>query len=188
MFRSLRHALRMLRKNPGFTLVAICSLAIGIGATSASFSIADVLLLRPLPVFEPSRVVTVTPLNQGAFGANSANSYPDYRDFRDGNRTFDGLIASSLAPFGFSPDATVLPKVAYGMYVSGNYFRTLGVQPALGRAFFASEDQAVGRDAVVILGHDFWVSQFNANPTVVGSTLRLNSVECKIVGVASEQF
>src|SRR5271170_8202018 len=105
MFRSLRHALRMLRKNPGFTLVAVGSLAIGIGATSASFSIADVLLLRPLPVLEPSRVVSVTPAKMGAFGTDSAISYPDYRDFRDNNRSFDGLIASSFSPFGFSPDA-----------------------------------------------------------------------------------
>src|ERR1700693_2558578 len=101
MFRSLRHALRILRKDPGFTLVAVGSLAIGIGATSASFSIADVLMLRPLPVLEPSRVVSVTPANQGAFGANAEISYPDYRDFRDKNRTFAGLIASHFAPFGF---------------------------------------------------------------------------------------
>jgi predicted permease len=180
--------MRMLRKNPGFTLVAVLSLGIGIGATSASFSIADVLLLRPMPVLEPSRVVTVTPAHQGAFGLDSTLSYPDYRDFRDNNRTFEGLIASDFTSFGFSPNAATLPRVTYGVFVSGNYFRVLGVQPALGRAFLESEDQAVGRDAVVVLGHDFWVSQFNANPAVVGSTLRLNGVECKIIGVAGEQF
>jgi len=178
----------MLRKNPGFALVAIASLAIGIGATSASFSIADVLLLRPLPVPEPSRVVAVTPAKMGAFGADSAISYPDYRDFRDANRSFDGLIASSLWPFGFSPNAAALPKTTYGAYVSGNFFRTLGVQPALGRAFLESEDQAAGRAAVVVLGHDFWVNEFNANPSVMGSSLRLNGVECRIIGVAPEEF
>jgi putative ABC transport system permease protein len=188
MLKPLRHAVRMLRKNPGFALVAIASLAIGIGATSASFSIADVLLLRPLPVPEPSRVVAVTPAKMGAFGADSALSYPDCRDFRDNNRSFDGLIASSFWPFGFSPDATAVPKTTYGAYVSGNFFRTLGVQPALGRAFMESEDQAAGRDAVVVLGHDFWVNEFNANPSAVGSTLRLNGVECRIIGVAPEQF
>ena len=178
----------MLRKNPGFTVVAVCSLAIGIGATSASFSIADVLLMRPLPVPEPSRVVAITPAKMGAFGADSAISYPDYRDFRDANRSFDGLIASSLWAFGFSPDATAVPKTTYGAYVSGNFFRTLGVQPALGRAFLESEDQAAGRAAVVVLGHDFWVSEFNANPAVVGSSIRLNGVECRVVGIAPEQF
>lgn len=178
----------MLRRNPGFTLVAIGSLAIGIGATSASFSIADVLMLRPLPVLEPSQVVTVTPANQGAFGANATISYPDYRDFRDKNRTFEGLIATSFAPFGFSPNPTALAKVVYGTFVSGNFFHTLGVQPTQGRAFLESEDQAVGRDAVVILGYDFWLSQFNASPSVLGSSIRLNGIECKVVGVAPEGF
>ena len=188
ILKSLRYALRTLRKTPGFTLVAVCSLAIGIGVTSATFSISDALLLRPLPVLEPSRVVSITPAAQGAFGVNAALSYSDYRDLRDGNRTFEGLIATSFTSFGFSPDATALPKVTYGAFVSGNYFRTLGVQPALGRAFLDSEDQVAGRDPVVVLGHDFWVSQFNASPEAVGSTLRLNGTECKIIGVAPEQF
>ena len=188
MFRSLRHALRMLRKNPGFTLVAIGSLAIGIGFTSASFSIADVLLLRPMPVAEPSRVVAVTPAHQGAFGTDSSLSYPEYREFRDHNRTFDGLVASSMSSLGFSPDARTLPKIAFSTFVSGNFFRVLGVQPELGRAFLESEDQVPGRDAVVILGHDFWVTEFDASPAVIGSTIRLGGIECKIVGVASKRF
>ena len=188
MLRHIRHAVRMLRKNPGFTLVAICSLAIGIGATSASFSIADVMLLRPLPVLEPSRVVAVTPSKMGAFGADSGLSYPDYRDFRDANRSFDGLVASGLHAFGFSPDAKALLKTTYGTYVSGNFFQTLGVQPVIGRGFLESEDVPGARDAVVVLGHDFWINEFNANPSAVGSSLRLNGVECKIIGVASQQF
>ena len=89
-------------------------------------------MLRPLPVLEPSRVVSVTPANQGAFGANAEISYPDYRDFRDKNRTFEGFIASNFAPFGFSPDATARPKVIYGTDVL-NFFRS---PPAvLGRGF-----------------------------------------------------
>jgi predicted permease len=188
MFRPLRQAVRMLRKNPGFTLVAIVSLAIGIGATAGTFSIADALILRPLPVLDPGGVVSVTPADAGAFGAQTRISYPDYRDFRDHNRTFDGLLAEGFGRFTFSPDATVQPKIAYGVFVSGNFFRTLGVQPALGRTFLDSEDQAMGRDAVVVLGHDFWVSQFNANPSVVGSSLRLNGIECTIIGVNAERF
>jgi len=187
MLKSLRYALRLLTKTPGFTLVAICSLAIGIGATSAMFSFADALLLRPLPVLEPSRVVAVSTGTSEAF-ANTNVSYPDYRDFRDGNRSFDGLIAAGISSFGFKPNAAALPKVTYGMYVSGNLFRVLGVQPVLGRGFMDSEDQAVGRDAVVVLGHDYWQSQFNANPSVIGSTIWLNSVPCTIIGVAPQQF
>ena len=187
MLKSLRHALRLLIKSPGFALVSICSLAIGIGATSAMFSFADALLLRPLPVPEPSRVAAVT-TSTGQLFAGTALSYPDYRDFRDANRSFDGLLAASTVSFGFKPDAKALPKIAVGMYVSGNFFRTLGVQPALGRAFLETEDQALGRDAVVVLGHDFWAHQMNANPSVVGSTIWLNSVPFTVIGVAPQGF
>jgi hypothetical protein len=187
MLKSLRHALRLLSKTPGFTLVSIFSLAIGIGATSAMFSFADALLLRPLPVLEPTHIASVTTSSSDVF-SNTAVSYPDYRDYRDGNRSFDGLIAAGTTSFGFKPNATALPKVTFGMYVSGNFFRVLGVQPALGRGFLESEDQAVGRDAVVVLGHDYWVSQFNANPSVIGTTIWINSVPCSIIGVAPEQF
>lgn len=187
MLKSLRHALRLLRKAPGFTLVSICSLAIGIGATSAMFSFGDALLLRPLPVPEPSRIAAIS-TSSGQVFANTALSYPDYRDLRDGNRSFDGMLAASGASFGFKPNPTVLPKIAVGMYVSGNFFRVLGVQPVLGRAFLDTEDQAVGRDAVVVLGHDFWVHQMNGNPSVVGSTIWLNGVPFIVIGVAPEEF
>jgi predicted permease len=187
MLKSLRHAVRLLRKAPGFTLVSVSSLAIGIGATSSIFSFSDALLLRPLPVFEPSRIASVTTASTAAF-SNTALSYPDYRDYRDGMRSFEGLFASSITSFGVKPDASALPKVAFGMYVSGNFFPTIGVQPALGRGFLPSEDQAVGRDAVVVLGHDYWVSQFNANPSAVGSTIWLNSVPFTVIGVTAQQF
>ncbi len=121
MLKSLRHALRLLLKAPGFTLVSICSLAIGIGATSAMFSFADALILRPLPVLEPTRIAAVTTASTEAF-SNTALSYPDYRDYRDSSRSFDGLIAASLSAFGAKPDASALPKIAYGMYVSGKFF------------------------------------------------------------------
>ena len=114
---------------------AICSLALGIGATSAQFSIADALLMRPLPVLEPSRIAAVTTTSSAAFGANAALSYPDYRDYRDGNRTFAGLIASGFTSFGFSREAIALPRITFGLFVSSNFFRVLGVQPALGRVF-----------------------------------------------------
>ena len=100
MLQSLRNAVRLLFKTPGFTLVATCSLAIGIGATSAMFSFADALLLRPLPVREPDRIVTVSTVASTALGANTAVSYPDYRNLRDGNHTFESLMAASFSSFG----------------------------------------------------------------------------------------
>lgn len=188
MFASLKHALRILRKDPVFTAVSIGSLAIGIGATSAMFSFGDAMLTRPLPVPEPSGIIDVTTANSTAFGADTSLSYPDYTDLRDHNRTFGGLIAAALSGFGFAPDATTLPHTKFGFFVSGNFFRLLGVQPALGRAFRDDEDQAEGRNPVVVLGHDFWISQFGAKPSVLGSTIRLNGIDFTVIGVAPEHF
>jgi len=184
----VRHALRVLRKDPGFTLVAVCSVALGIGATSAMFSFADALLLRPLPVMKPASVVAVNTEASAAFGTNTTISNPDYADLRDRNRTFEGLVASGYAMFGFSRNRETLPRMKFGLYVSGNFFRVLGVEPALGRGFRPDEDQAEGRDPVVVLGHDFWISQFGGSPSVLGSRIRLNGTEFVVVGVAPESF
>jgi predicted permease len=185
---SVNHAFRVLRKDPGFTAVAICSMAMGIGATAAMFSFADAILLRPLSVTEPDRVVTINTAKSAPFGGSTMISYPDYADLRDHNRSFDGLVAASYAKFGFSRGTSTLPRMKFGYFVSGNFFRVLGVQPALGRAFRPDEDQVEGRDAVVVLGHDFWVSQFNASPSVVGSRIRVNGIEFTVIGVAPEHF
>ena len=188
MMQAVGYALRVLRKDPGFTLVAIGSLALGIGATSAGFSFADALLLRPLPVLRPDRVVAISTAKPALFGSNSPISYPDYADLRDHNHSFEELVAASYAKFGFSPDARTLPRMKFGLFVSGNFFRVLGVEPALGRGFRPDEDRIEGRDAVAVLGHDFWVSQFGASPSVLGSHVRLNGVEVTVIGVAPESF
>src|SRR5579864_2482248 len=107
---SITHALRMLRKDPVFTAVAIFSLAIGIGATASMFSFADAMLLRPLPVREPERVLAINTAVSAQFGQNPPISYPDYVDLRDRNRSFDGMVAASYAFFGFSPNANTLPR------------------------------------------------------------------------------
>jgi predicted permease len=188
MLQSIDHALRVLRKDPAFTAVAISSLALGIGVTSSMFSFADEMLLRPLPVRNPDRVVTINTAAFAPFGSNPPISYPDYADLRERNRTFDGLVAASYAFVGFSPDAATQPRMKFGLYVSGNFFRVLGIEPALGRGFRPDEDQVEGRDAVVILGHDFWVGQFGADPAAVGSRIRLSGVEFLVIGVAPERF
>ena len=187
---SLGHALRVLRKDPVFTAVAICSLALGIGATSAMFTFADAVLLRPLPVREPDRVVAIQArtATSAPIATNTTVSYPDYVDLRDRNRSFEGLVAASSSTFGFSPRAGALPRIKPGQYVSGNFFRVLGVKPALGRDFRPEEDQAEGRDPVVVLSHDFWVSQFGASPSVLGSQIRLNGIALSVIGIAPESF
>jgi predicted permease len=188
MMPSIGYALRVLRRDPGFTLVAIASLALGIGATAAMFSFADEMILRPLPVPDPDRVVTINTEKSAQFAKNTSVSYPDYVDLRDRNRSFEGLAAASFWRFGFSPDANTLPHMKLGMFVSGNFFQTLGVQPAMGRAVRPDEDQAEGRDAVVVLGHDFWVSQFNSSSAVLGSKIRLDGIEFTVIGVTPEHF
>jgi predicted permease len=188
MWLTIKHAFRVLAKDPVFTAVAICSLALGIGATSAMFSFADEMLLRPLPVLNPDRVVTINTAVSAPFGQNPPISYPDYADLRGRNRTFDGLVAASYAFLGFTPDAATQPRTKWGLYVSGNFFRVLGVEPTVGRGFRTDEDQVEGRDAVVVLGHDFWAGQFAANPSVVGSRIRLNGIEFRVIGVAPEHF
>ena len=161
----------------------MCSLAIGIGATSAIYCIADALLLRPLPVPKSGGVVAVTPITDQVFAALSTVSYPDYKDFRDRNQTFEGLVAASYSFFGFALDRTTPPRMKFGMFVSGNFFRVLGVEPAIGRGFRLDEDQVAGRDAVVVLSYDLWVSEFSARRSVIGEKLWLNGIELTVVGI-----
>jgi predicted permease len=188
LWQDLRHAKRMLLKNPGFTFVAVASLAIGIGANSAIFSLADALLLRPLPVLRPSDVVTVGSTSSVASMSNVLASYRDYLDFRDRATTFAGMVAYSDVTLGFSTQPDVLPRISLGMLVTGNFFQVLGVEPVLGRAFRREEDQAPGRDAVVVLSHDFWEREFASDHSVLGRTVRLDGIEFTVIGVAPERF
>jgi putative ABC transport system permease protein len=186
MLQDIRFGVRTLLNNPGFTLVAMVSLGLGIGATSAMFSMADALLLRPLPIAHPGNVVTIhttTPSNP--FGGVS---YRDYLDLRDRNQSFAGLVGYTLTPFGFSHQPGALAQLKYGFLVTGNFFQTLGVQPELGRGFSAEEDRVPGRDAVVVLSHDLWEKQFAADPSVIGRIVRLNGIDFTVVGVAPERF
>lgn len=190
LWQDIRIGCRMLRKNPGFTFVAVVSLAIGIGVNSAMFSFADALLLRPLPVLHPSEVVTVGTDSAAGFLTErlSSVSFPDYMDFRDQSKSFDGLVAFNLATFGFSPQPDALPHMKMGMLVTGNLFRVMGVEPELGRGFRADEDQVPGRDAVVVLGHDFWEQDLAADRSIIGRRVRLSGAEFTVIGVAPERF
>ncbi len=186
LLQDIRYAIRVLLKNRAFTLVAVLSLAIGIGANSAMFSFADALLLRPLPVLRPSEVVTLE--SQTSRDQPGRTSYPDYVDYRDRAQTLDGLVAYTVVPFGFAASPDALPQVKYGLMVSGNLFQAMGVEPAVGRAFRPDEDQVPGRDAVAILGYDFWMQQFAGDSSAVGKSIRLNGVNFTIVGVAPKDF
>lgn len=192
MLHDLRYALRTLRKSPGFALVAIISLALGIGANSAMFSLADALLLRPLPVPHASDLIAVQSQMQGeAMGGvfqYSGLSYPDFKDLRDRSQSYTGLIASQYQQFGFAKEKGALPQMKFGEIVSGNFFQVLDVPLESGRAFRPDEDSVAGRDAVVVLGHDLWRADFSSDPNVIGRKIYLNNLVFTVIGVAPEQF
>jgi len=187
-WQDLVHGRRMLAKNPGFTAVAVLSLAIGIGANSAMFSLADALLLRPLPILHPSEVVAVGMVESAGGFSGIAASYRDYIDFRDQSKSFSGLVAFADSTFGVATKRDALPQMKLGTIVSGNLFTVLGVEPELGRAFRPDEDLVPGRDAVLVLGHDFWEKDFGSDPSVLGRKLLIDGIEFTIVGVAPARF
>ncbi len=190
LWQDVRYGCRMLARSPGFAIVAVASLALGIGATCAIFSFADALLLRPLPVARPGDVLTVgSTTNVEAFGAsNLESSYPDYVDIRDRSKSFDGLAAFTYVTGGFADAPSAMPKLKLGMLASGNLFTVMGIEPALGRAFRPEEDQVPGRDAVVVLGHALWEQDFASDPAVLGRRLEIDGHPFTVIGVAPEEF
>jgi macrolide transport system ATP-binding/permease protein len=183
----VRYAIRSLRRTPGLTALVVITLALGIGFTSTSFSGVDALLFRPYPVPHAAGVVTLVGTSHDSSYDNF--SYREYLDIRAHTRSFDGVIANAaLGTVGFSADPGASPLARAGMMVSGNYFRVLGVEPRLGRGFRDDEDQVPGRDAVVVLGPDFWKNEFASDPGAVGRTVRLNGRDFRVIGVAPESF
>jgi len=192
MLQDLGYAVRTLKKTPGFTAVAVLSLALGIGANSAIFSLADGLLLRPMPVPNPAGVMAVRSQMRGeSLGGvimTSPVSYLDYVDLRDRNKSFAGLAAGQFTSFGYAADKANLPQMKFGMMVSGNFFDVLSLQPALGRFFRPDEDRVPGRDAVAVIGYDLWKTEFSSSPDTIGKTVYLNGIAFTIVGVSPEPF
>jgi predicted permease len=188
LWQDIRYGCRMLAANPGFTLVAVISLALGIGANTAAFSWADALLLRPLTVARPGEVVTVgSTMSVEGFSRVGA-SYREYIDIRDRSTSFDGLVAYTDMTSGLAATREAVPKLTLGLMVTGNFFSVMGVEPELGRNFRPEEDEVPGRDAVVILSHSLWQQHFGSDPSVLGRTVQLSGTEFTVVGVAPETF
>jgi len=181
----LRFAFRMLVKNPGFTAVVVITLALGMGANTTIFRIANGLLLRPLPVREPEQLVTLSTTLGMQPGLNPT-SYPDYRDLRDRNDVFQGLAGHFYFPMSLRPADRA--EVVMGHVVSWNYFEVLGVSPAVGRAFLPEEDQAPGARPVAMLSYRFWQTRLLGDPEVIGKTISVNSRAFTVVGIAPENF
>jgi predicted permease len=186
-FDDVRYACRSLRRTSGFAAFVVLTLALGIGVTSGVFSMVDALIFRPYPVPHARGVVSLVSTTQDS--SYEDFSYREYLDIRDKTKSYDGVIANAaMEAVGFSAERATLPRVKGGMMVSGNYFRVLGVEPQLGRGFREDEDQVPGRDAVVVLGPDFWKHEFASDPSVVGRTVHLNGTNFTVIGVASETF
>jgi predicted permease len=186
--RDVRHACRSLAKAPLFTGVAIVSLAIGIGANSAAFSFADALLLRPPAIPRPGNLMTVGTVAPTQLSPMLLTSHVDYLDIRNRSRSVDGVIAFREASATLAPVAGAVPRPAIGLLTSSNFFDVLALTPTVGRTFRPDEDAVPSRNLVVILSHDTWTSQFSADPSVVGRTIRLNNAEFTIVGVGPQNF
>jgi predicted permease len=184
LIQDLRYGARTLLKKPGFTLIAIITLGLGIGANTAIFSLINMVLFRPLPVVEPDRIVEVTPMFKGA--DVGAFSYPLYKDFRDKNEVFDGMAAYIFAPMNFSRNG--VNERVWGYLVSGNYFDLLGVRAVKGRIFTQEEDRVPGANPVAVISYGCWQRRFGADPNLIGKTIKLNSHDFTVVGVAPEGF
>ena len=182
-----RFAIRSLSRTPGLTAFVVITLALGIGMTSGTFSMVDALIFRPYPVPHPSGVVSlVSTTHDSSF---EDFSYREYLDIRGKTNSYDGVFANTtMEAVGFSAEPAASPRIKGGMLVSGSYFHVLGVEPRLGRGFREDEDQVPGRDAVVVLGPDFWRHEFASDPGVLGRTIRLNGTNFTVIGVAPETF
>jgi predicted permease len=186
LLRDLRYGLRMVVRNPAFTAVAVLTMAIGIGSSATVFTWIDAVLLQPLSgVTEPNRLVTLETVTSN--GEWVPNSYPDFRDFRDHLRLFDGIAVSHISAFSVGKEDHA--ERVWGELVSGNFFDVLGVKAEAGRLFLPAEfADAPGKFPIVVISDRYWRSHYNADPSIVGTTLRINQHELTIVGVAAPAF
>ncbi len=183
-WQDIRYGARMFVKNPSFTFIALVSLALGIGANTAIFSLVNTVLLRPFPVQEPQQIYAFAV--QSKDGGPGAFSYPDYVDFRDRNEVLTGLYASRISPMSLSNNGN--NERLWGYSVSGNYFNLLGVQAIHGRVFTAEDDQVKLGHPVAVLSYACWQRRFGGDPGIVGKNVLLNHHSYQVLGVTPEGF
>ena len=186
LWQDLRYGARMLLKKPGFTLIAVVTLALGIGANTAIFSVVNAVLLSPLPYTEPERLVWIWGNFRG--GTNTASvSQPDFLDYREQNRSFEHLGAFSSENAFVNLTGGGEPERLRASVVTANYFDIFGVKPALGRSFIAEEEQ-LGRHLVVVLSYGMWQRRFGGDPSIIGKTIMLNDRSLNVLGVMPAGF
>jgi putative ABC transport system permease protein len=183
--QDLRFGFRTLAKNPAFTVVALIALALGTGANSAIFSVVNAVLLRPLPYGQPDRVMMVWGYNLKTGDKQYGISVPDFKDYRDQNSAFEQM--ASLAYEDFNLKSGDEPEHIQGTVVSSNFFDTLGVKAAIGRAFSAEEDRP-GADRVVVISNGLWKRRFGEKQDILGQTILINGASFTVIGVAPANF
>lgn len=185
LMQDARYALRVLRKSPGFTIVAVLSLALGIGTNTAIFTLLNALLMRPLAVSEPDQLVSLVRANLRA-PAMTSFPYPLFRDLRDHSDVLTGVICGT----SISPNLTVkgVSERVTGEMVSGNFFEALGIQPLAGRLFRLEDETTSGAGRVVVLSHGFWQRRFGSDPSIIGATLYLNTIPLTVIGISPPSF
>ncbi|NYF88156.1 ABC transporter permease [Tunturiibacter empetritectus] len=192
--QDLRFSLRQIRRSPGFMVTAVLTLALGVGANTAIFSLLDQALLRSLPVRAPEQLVVLEGTGkvwEGHFSNHGGDeeayfSYPMYNDLRDQNQVFDGMLATAPADIGFVYNGD--PQHGRAELVSGNYFTLLGVRPAVGRLLTQSDDMKPDANPVAVVSFDLWKNRFGADPAIVGATALINDHPFQIVGVSAPGF
>ena len=189
--RDLRYGLRILAKQPGFTLVAVLTLGLGIGVNTAILSAVNGFILRPLSADRPEELLAPYWGRKADAQVWDRFSYPNYLDVREQNKSFTDLCAFTWAAAGMSAGNTVggeRAEVVWGELVSGNYFDVMGVKPILGRGFLPEEDTTPNTHPVTVLSHYSWQKRFNADPAIVGKSVYLNGTAYTVVGVAPDSF
>ncbi len=187
-FKDIKYNLRMLRRSPGFTLVAIIAIALGIGATTAIFSVAYAVALRPLPYKEPDRLVKIWLDMQKHGIPKNWISEPELLDLKERAQSFDGIAAYfSGSGSGMNLTGNGNPERVTASSASAELFPVLGVQPAIGRTFTQDEDQP-GKDRVVVLSHGLWQRRFASDPGIVNTDISLNGANYNVLGVMPEGF
>lgn len=188
LIQDIRFSLRRLRKSPGFALTAILTLALGVGANVVVFSVLNALVLRPLNI---PRARSVYQISRGHAGWDS-QSYPDYADYRDRNTTFSNIAAYAFCGAGVTIPASSSQQGSvtqvWGLEASGNYFDMLGIQPALGRFYHASDERGPNSAPYVVVSYGFWHDRLNGDPHAIGSVINLNKHPYTIIGVAPASF
>ena len=184
--RDLRFTFRSLRRKPGFTLIVVLSLALGIGANTAIFSVVDAILLRPLPIPHPQELITVD-VAASRLTQFGAASYLDLQDFRARSRAFESLAISQSTSAGLSTGQGD-PQVVYGSLVSASFLHTMQVPPSLGRDFRDDEDSVPWKYPVVIISDGLWGRVFANDPGIIGRQVKLNGKSFTIIGVTPKSF